>query len=50
MRYEEGDISYLELLDVRRDLFLARVELIAARRAALANTVDLAFGTRLPLD
>ena len=43
LRYAEGEIAYLELLDVRRGLFAAEIELIAARRAALANTVDLAL-------
>jgi outer membrane protein TolC len=43
LRYSEGEIAYLELLDVRRGLFAAEIELIAARRAALANTVDLAL-------
>ncbi|HXW10280.1 MAG TPA: efflux transporter outer membrane subunit [Steroidobacteraceae bacterium] len=43
LRYAEGEIAYLELLDVRRGLFAAEIELVAARRAALANTVDLAL-------
>jgi multidrug efflux system outer membrane protein len=43
LRYAEGEIAYLELLDVRRGLFAAEIELIVARRAALANTVDLAL-------
>ena len=43
LRYSEGEIAYLELLDVRRGLFAAEIELISARRAALANTVDLAL-------
>jgi multidrug efflux system outer membrane protein len=43
LRYAEGEIAYLELLDVRRGLFAAEIELIAARRAALTNTVDLAL-------
>jgi multidrug efflux system outer membrane protein len=43
LRYSEGEIAYLELLDVRRALFAAEIELIAARRAALQNTVDLAL-------
>lgn len=43
LRYAEGEITYLELLDVRRGLFAAEIELIASRRAALANTVDLAL-------
>jgi multidrug efflux system outer membrane protein len=50
LRYSEGEITYLELLDVRRGLFAAEIELIAARRAALTNTVDLslALGGGLP--
>lgn len=51
LRYAEGEIAYLELLDVRRGLLAAEIELIAARRAALANTVDLALalgGSSLP--
>jgi len=49
LRYREGEIAYLELLDVRRDLFQAEIDLVAARRDALANTVDLALavGARL---
>ena len=43
LRYREGEIAYLELLDVRRDLFQSEIELVAARRDALANTVDLAL-------
>ncbi len=49
LRYREGEIAYLELLDVRRDLFQSEIDLVAARRDALANTVDLALavGARL---
>jgi len=49
LRYREGDIAYLELLDVRRDLFQSEIDLVAARRDAFANTVDLALavGARL---
>jgi outer membrane protein TolC len=43
LRYSEGDIAYLELLDVRRGLFAAEIDFVEARRAALANTVDLAL-------
>ena len=43
LRYREGDIAYLELLDVRRDLFQSEIDLVAARRDALANAVDLAL-------
>lgn len=48
-RYREGEIAYLELLDVRRDLFESEIELVAARRDALTNAVDLALavGARL---
>ena len=43
LRYEQGDIAYLELLDVRRGLFQAQIDLVAAQRDALLNTVDLAL-------
>lgn len=43
LRYDQGDISYLELLDVRRGLFQAQIDLVAAQRDALLNTVDLAL-------
>jgi len=43
LQHEEGEIGYLELLDVRRALFAAEIELLAARREALSNTVDLAL-------
>lgn len=43
LRYDAGEVSYLELLDVRRSLFAAEIELIAAKREALAGTVDLAL-------
>lgn len=43
LRYTEGEIAYLELLDVRRALFAAQVELIAARNQLQANAVDLAL-------
>ncbi|MFL6577706.1 MAG: efflux transporter outer membrane subunit [Povalibacter sp.] len=43
LRYAQGDISYLELLDVRRGLFQAQIDLVAAQRDSLLNTVDLAL-------
>lgn len=43
LRYSQGDIAYLELLDVRRGLFQAQIDLLAAQRDALLNTVDLAL-------
>lgn len=43
LRYSQGDIAYLELLDVRRSLFQAEIDLVAAQRDALLNTVDLAL-------
>ena len=49
LRYDEGEISYLELLDVRRELLAAEIDLVAARRAALENTVDLALALAPPV-
>jgi multidrug efflux system outer membrane protein len=43
LRYNQGDIAYLELLDVRRGLFQAQIAFVAAQRDALLNTVDLAL-------
>jgi multidrug efflux system outer membrane protein len=43
LQHKEGEIAYLELLDVRRALFAAEIELLAARREALSDTVDLAL-------
>jgi outer membrane protein, multidrug efflux system len=43
LRYEQGDIAYLELLDVRRGLFQAQIDFVAAQRDTLLNTVDLAL-------
>jgi multidrug efflux system outer membrane protein len=43
LRYDQGDIAYLDLLDVRRSLFQAQIDLVAAQRDALLNTVDLAL-------
>jgi outer membrane protein, multidrug efflux system len=43
LRYDQGDIAFLELLDVRRGLLQAQIDLVAAQRDALLNTVDLAL-------
>ena len=43
LRYKQGDIAYLELLDVRRGLYQAEIDLVAAHRDSLLNTVDLAL-------
>lgn len=43
LRYAQGDIAYLELLDVRRGLYQAQIDLVAAQRDALLNAVDLAL-------
>jgi multidrug efflux system outer membrane protein len=43
LRYTQGDIAYIDLLDVRRSLFAAQIDLVAAERDALLNTVDLAL-------
>jgi multidrug efflux system outer membrane protein len=43
LRYSQGDIAYLELLDVRRGLYQAQIDLVAAQRDALLNTIDLAL-------
>ncbi|MBM0108830.1 efflux transporter outer membrane subunit [Steroidobacter sp. S1-65] len=43
LRYDQGDIAYLELLDVRRGLYQAQIDLVAAQRDALLNAVDLAL-------
>jgi multidrug efflux system outer membrane protein len=43
LRYGQGDIAYIDLLDVRRSLFQAQIDLVAAQRDALLNTVDLAL-------
>ena len=43
LRYTQGDIAYIDLLDVRRGLFQAQIDLVAAQRDALLNTVDLAL-------
>lgn len=43
LRYNQGDIAYLELLDVRRSLYQAQIELLSTQRDALINAVDLAL-------
>jgi multidrug efflux system outer membrane protein len=43
LRYNQGDIAYIDLLDVRRGLVQAEIARVAARRDALLNTVDLAL-------
>ena len=43
LRYDQGDIAYIDLLDVRRGLFQAQIDLVAAQRDSLLNTVDLAL-------
>lgn len=43
LRYGQGDIAYLELLDVRRSLYQSEIDLVAAERDELLNTVDLAL-------
>ena len=43
LRYTEGEIAYLDLLDVRRGLFAAQIEFVAARYRAEANAVDMAL-------
>lgn len=43
LQYKEGEIAYFELLDVRRALFAAEIELIAAKRETFSGTVDLAL-------
>ena len=43
LRYGQGDIAYIDLLDVRRSLYQAQIDLVAAQRDALLNTIDLAL-------
>lgn len=43
LRYNQGDIAYLELLDVRRSLYQAQIELLTTQRDALINAVDLSL-------
>lgn len=43
LRYKQGDIAYLDLLDVRRALYQAQIDLVAVQRDALLNTVDLSL-------
>ncbi len=35
LRYAQGDLAYLDLLDVRRGLYQAQIDLVAAQRDAL---------------
>jgi len=44
LRYNEGDLAYIDLLDARRSLYQAQLDLVAARRDALLNVVDIALG------
>jgi multidrug efflux system outer membrane protein len=41
LRYSEGVADYLEVLDAERNLFAAQQQLLATRRAYLANAVTL---------
>jgi multidrug efflux system outer membrane protein len=41
LRYEAGESSYIEVLDSERTLFRAQLDLVNARRAELAASVDL---------
>jgi len=41
LRYREGVADYLEVLDAERNLFTARQQLLATRRAALQNRATL---------
>ena len=41
LRYREGVADYLEVLDAERNLFSARQQLLATRRAALQNRATL---------
>jgi len=43
LQYQAGEIAFIDLLDVRRSLFAAEIELVSARREALVGTVDLAL-------
>ncbi len=43
LSYSQGEIAYLDLLDVRRNLFQSQIALVGAQRDALVNTVDLAL-------
>jgi multidrug efflux system outer membrane protein len=44
LRYNEGDLAYLDLLDARRSLYQAQIDLVSARRDALLNVIDIALG------
>jgi multidrug efflux system outer membrane protein len=52
LRYSAGEIAYLDLLDVRRNLYQSQIALVAAQRDALTNSVSLALalggGTAAP--
>jgi multidrug efflux system outer membrane protein len=41
LRYDAGESSYIEVLDSERTLFRAQLDLVNARRAELAASVDL---------
>jgi multidrug efflux system outer membrane protein len=52
LRYAAGEIAYLDLLDVRRNLYQSQIALVGAQRDALTNSVSLALalggGTTAP--
>ncbi|MBI1402283.1 MAG: efflux transporter outer membrane subunit [Porphyrobacter sp.] len=50
LRYREGVIDYLQVLDAERNLFVARQQLLTTRRAYLQNQANLfvALGGGLP--
>jgi multidrug efflux system outer membrane protein len=43
LRYSAGEIAYLDLLDVRRNLYQSQIALVGAQRDALTNSVNLAL-------
>lgn len=43
LSYSQGEIGYLDLLDVRRNLYQSQISLVGAQRDALVNAVDLAL-------
>lgn len=43
LSYSQGEIAYLDLLDVRRNLYQSQISLVGAQRDALVNAVDLAL-------
>ncbi|MEQ1581101.1 MAG: efflux transporter outer membrane subunit [Steroidobacteraceae bacterium] len=43
LRYSAGEIAYLDLLDVRRNLYQSQIALVGAQRDALTNSVSLAL-------